>query len=89
MVEFEDLAPACLQPVNETEDAHLSPQPVLASVIVPRETGRVLVVKGLHRRTDSTRWVLARPPWHGRLFSVFLLAVNHLTRMADTIGYLL
>jgi hypothetical protein len=58
-----------------------SPHPAWASAIVPQETGRVLADLGLHRWTDSTRWVLARSPWHGRTFSVFLLAVHHFTRL--------
>jgi hypothetical protein len=32
-------------------------------------TGEVLAGLGPSRRTDSTRWVLVHPPWHGRIFA--------------------
>jgi CheY-like chemotaxis protein len=49
------------------------------SATVPQQTGNSLRGLGPGRRTDSTRWVLALPPWHGRVFDIFLLVVDHLT----------
>jgi hypothetical protein len=43
--------------------------------------GKVLAGLGPSRRTDSIRWVLALPAWHGRILDVFVLAVHHLTRL--------
>ena len=44
---------------------------------------------GVNRPVDKIGWGLMPTPWHGRIFDVFLLAVDHLTRLADAIAYLL
>jgi hypothetical protein len=45
-----------------------------------------LAALGVNRRIDSTTWVLTLPPWHGRIFDVFVLAVDHLTKLVDAVS---
>lgn len=51
------------------------------SATVLQQTGKVLAGIGVKRRVDRIGWDPMPPVWHGRTFSVFPLAVNHLTRL--------
>jgi hypothetical protein len=59
------------------------------SVISRQQTRKVLECLGVNRRIDSIRWGLTPLRWRGRIFDVFLPAVDHLTRLVDAIAYLL
>jgi hypothetical protein len=59
------------------------------TVIALQQSRKVVADLGVNRRVDGIGWDLMPPPWHGRTFSVFLLAVDHFTRLFYAIAFLL
>jgi hypothetical protein len=62
--------------------------PVGWPAIALQQARKVLAGLGVKRRVDGIRWGLLLPPWHGRTFDVFLLAVDHLARLRLRVRYM-
>jgi hypothetical protein len=59
------------------------------SVIVLQQSRKVLAGLGVKCWADRIARGLMPPPWQGRPFDVFPVAIDHLTRLVDAMAYLL